>query len=109
MQYKVIDRKGQYNLIEGTIANSVVVKENARLSIAKGDINKDSKEEVVIGFDKLYYLVFDEYAKLFDHKTKNMQPYQPYDIAVGDLNNDGYGEIVATYEEFLEIFRGSMD
>jgi hypothetical protein len=101
LQYKVIDRKGQYNLIEGTIANSVVIKENARLSIAKGDINKDSKEEVVIGFDKLYYLVFDEYAKLFGQKTKkNMQPY---DIAVGDLNNDGYGEIVATYDEFLEI------
>lgn len=99
---KVIDREeGNYIENDGLILSPV--EEGTRMTIAKGDIDKDSKEEIVIGFDGLYYLEFNESAELIAYKRKAYSDL--YDVAVGELNDDGHDEIVVTYnKDNLEIF-----
>ncbi|MFC1612289.1 S8 family serine peptidase [Patescibacteria group bacterium] len=73
---------------------------NDSISLAIGDVNKDGKEEIIAGAP----YGFRNKIKVLDASGEELGEFSPFEagfyggvnVAVGDLNNDGWAEIIAS-------------
>jgi hypothetical protein len=99
LNLKVIDNQGGSYVEEDKViargVTSVTSLPQYQPSLAKGDLDKDQRDEVIVGFAYWVYIIDDA-----DHNyavtSRNYPPYSDLYLAAGDVDWDSQDELVVT-------------
>ncbi len=118
LKLKVIDRDaGMYKETDAEIASGVeepvvALYKTFHPTLAAGDLDGDGRDELAVGFDKLY--VVDDKDASFAVTSKDYTGYMELFVAAGDVDGDGQDELAVTYHDgtthyaYLDLFDGDL-
>jgi hypothetical protein len=116
LNLKVIDNQDghydEYNKVIVTGITSTPSLSQYQPALAKGDFDKDNKDEIAVGFTNWVYVLDDkdsDYAVTSSHNYPNTSDLY---LAAGDVDWDSQDELVVTYHyggyAYCDLFDGDL-